>query len=149
MSHIFQHHCATNIGFYAQITNFHNLQITGITPSSQYQSLCRQTSQFLMSSLFLQSLLPLEHRSNTLVGAIETLVPLVGNKKLLLKPMGYENKEHVQETKIYVENYFFLKRKTTGPTLNNFTIIKSITIFLKFMPNLKFPRNNNNILSRN
>ena len=63
--------------------------------------------------------------------------------------MGYENKEHVQETKIYVENYFFLKRKTTGPTLNNFTIIKSITIFLKFMPNLKFPRNNNNILSRN
>ena len=37
---------------------------------------------------------------------------------------------------IYVENPFSLKGKTMRQTPNLFTIIKSITIMPKFMPNL-------------
>ena len=40
-------------------------------------------------------------------------------------------------TNIYVENPFSLKGKTMGQTLNNFTIIKSITIILMYASWLK------------
>jgi hypothetical protein len=72
------------------------------------------------------------------------------NKTLFLKPGGCENIEQAQDTKIYVENPFYLKGKTIGQTPNNSTIIKSITIvLLKFMPNLRSSPKYNNILSRN
>ena len=41
------------------------------------------------------------------------------------------------------KNPFFLEGKTTRQTLNQFTIYKSITIILKFMPNLRFTKYNN------
>jgi len=46
-------------------------------------------------------------------------------------------------TNIYMKNYFSLKGKTTAQTSNQFTIIKSIIIILKFMPNLRFTKYNN------
>ena len=42
-----------------------------------------------------------------------------------------------------MKNHFSLKRKTTAQTSNQFTIIKSITIILKFMTNLRFTKYNN------
>ena len=42
-----------------------------------------------------------------------------------------------------MEKSFSLKGKITGQTPNQFTIIKLITIILKFIPNLRFTKYNN------
>ena len=70
----------------------------------------------------------LTHKYEYLVGTTEALTLLVGNKTLFLKFVGCQKEEQAQDTKIYVENPFYLKGKTTVPTPNNSTIIKSITI---------------------
>ena len=44
---------------------------------------------------------------------------------------------------IHLENHFSLKEKTIKQTPNNFTIIKSITIIFKFMPELRSTKYNN------
>ena len=44
-----------------------------------------------------------------------------------------------KNTKIYMENLYYMKGKIKGSTQNKFTIIKSITIIiLKFISNLRF-----------
>ena len=48
-----------------------------------------------------------------------------------------------KNTIIYVEKSFSLKGKVIGQTPNLFIIIKSITIILKFMPNLRSTKYNN------
>jgi hypothetical protein len=48
----------------------------------------------------------------------------VGKKTLFLKPVRCENIEQTQDTKIYVENPFYLKGKTMGQTPNKSTITK-------------------------
>ena len=50
------------------------------------------------------------------------LIPLVGSQIILSIILTIQNNNHTQEYKIYVENSFSLKGKTTGQTLNNFTI---------------------------
>ena len=60
----------------------------------------------------------------------------VGSQIILLTILTIRNNNHTQEYKIYVENHFSLKGKTTGQTLNNFTIIKSITIIIVYVSRL-------------
>ena len=50
------------------------------------------------------------------------LIPLVGSQIILSIILTIQNNNHTQEYKIYVENSFSLKGKTTGQTPNNFTI---------------------------
>ena len=54
---------------------------------------------------------------------------------------------NTQEHKYLGKNHFFLKEKIMKQTLNQFTIIKKITIILKFMPNLRFIKYNNKFTS--
>ena len=70
----------------------------------------------------------LTHKYEYLVGTTEALTLLVGNKTIFLKFVGCQKKKQAQDTKIYMENPFYLKGKTTVPTTNNSTIIKSIII---------------------
>ena len=54
-----------------------------------------------------------------------------------------QNNINTQKHKYLCKNHFFLKKKIMKQTLNQFTIIKKITIILKFMPNLRFMKYNN------
>ena len=65
------------------------------------------------------------------------LIPLVGSQITLSQILAIQNNNHTQNTNIYVENPFSLKGKITRQTLNNFTIIKSITIVLVHVSRLK------------
>ena len=68
---------------------------------------------------------------------ILTLIPLVGSQLILSTILAIQNNNHTQEHEIYEENPFSLKEKIMGQTLNRFTIIKSITIILMYVPRLK------------
>ena len=61
----------------------------------------------------------------------------VGSEIIFSQILTIQNNNHTQEHKIYVENLFSLKGKTTRETPNNFTIIKSITIILVYASLLK------------
>ena len=61
----------------------------------------------------------------------------VGSQIILSTILAIQNNNHTQERKIYVENPFSLKGKTTRQTPNNLTIIKSITIILVYVSRLK------------
>ena len=73
----------------------------------------------------------------------------------LILSLIYQSKIGITQknTNIYMEkhflriftwkNPFFLEGKTMRQTLNQFTSSKSITIILKFMPNLRFTKYNN------
>ena len=61
----------------------------------------------------------------------------VGSQIILSTILAIQNNNHTQEHKIYVENPFSLKGKTTRQTPNNLTIIKSITIILVYVSRLK------------
>ena len=61
----------------------------------------------------------------------------VGSEIIFSQILTIQNNNHTQEHKIYVENLFSLKGKTTRETPNNFTIIKSITIILAYVSRLQ------------
>ena len=61
----------------------------------------------------------------------------VGSQIILSTILIIRNNNHIQEYKIYVENYFSLKEKTIGQISNNFTIVKSITIIIVYVSRLK------------
>ena len=65
------------------------------------------------------------------------LIPLVGFQIILSQILAIQNNNHTQNTNIYMENPFSLKGKITRQTLNNFTIIKSITIVFVYVSRLK------------
>ena len=65
------------------------------------------------------------------------LIPLVGPQIILPQILAIQNSNHTQEHKYLRGKPFLLKGKTMGQTLNNFTIIKSITIILVHVSQLK------------
>ena len=73
------------------------------------------------------------HRFHSNLG----LISLVGTQIILSQILAIQNNNHTQEHNIYVENPFSWREKNTGQTLNNFTIIKSITIILVYVSQLK------------
>ena len=90
--------------------------------------------KFVPSNFSIPELLPSLTIASTLTLA---LIPFVGSQIILSRILAIQNNNHTQEHKIYLENPFSLKGKTTGQILNNFTIVKSITIIIVYVSQLK------------
>ena len=90
--------------------------------------------KFVPSNFSIPELLPSLTIASTLTLA---LIPFVGSQIILSRILAIQNNNHTQEHKIYLENPFSLKGKTTGQILNNFTIVKSITIIIVYVSRLK------------
>ena len=59
-------------------------------------------------------------------------MPFVRTQIILSQILAIQNSNHTQKHKYLRENPFLFEGKTTGQSLNNFTIIKSIIIILVY-----------------
>ena len=72
-----------------------------------------------------------------LVAILKQYIGIVGSQIILSKNYQFKIAITHVNTNIYIKNPFSLKWKITRQTSNNFTIIKSITIILMYISQLK------------